>query len=100
MAFKQVLLCCFLAVAFTYAMTIQSEEPRLKRDTNQDAMAKMEEAFQGFKQGLNSLVNNISQSDIYKQFEKIGADLGDKGKELGAKIEETLSNLKKSASSS
>ncbi|KAK9509681.1 hypothetical protein O3M35_006943 [Rhynocoris fuscipes] len=100
MALRQVILCSLLAVAFTYAMTIQSEEPRVKRDSGQEALAKMEEAFQGFKQGLNALVNNISSSDIYKQFEKIGADLGDKGKELGAKIEETLSNLKKTATPS
>lgn len=75
-------------------------EIRNKRDTSSsDAMAKVEEAFQGFKEGFNSLVSNISQSPFYKQFEKFGADLGEKGKELGAKIEETLSNLKQSASS-
>uniref|UniRef100_A0A224XY33 Putative secreted protein n=1 Tax=Panstrongylus lignarius TaxID=156445 RepID=A0A224XY33_9HEMI len=99
MTYKQVLLLCLLAVTFTAAMNVEAPT-RNKRETGSDALAKVEEAFQGFKENFNSLVTNISQSQFYKQFEKFGADLGEKGKELGAKIEETLSNLKQSASSS
>ncbi|BES98880.1 Hypothetical protein NTJ_11696 [Nesidiocoris tenuis] len=75
-----------------------NKQLRTKRDApseGSEALDKLQDTFKGFSEDFTSFVKNITSSDLYKQVQKFGEDLQVKGKELGAKIEDTIKNARK-----